>query len=185
MSQELDRFTKYVNLYQKLVIANAKKIVDHQTAEDVAQETFLKMLDRLDYLKDETVKEWLTVVSRNTALDYAKKGGNVSIYPMAPEIVVECIGKTYVSAEECFEKEAEQKAVLDLIGTAHRLLYEKNPKWSYILIDSRIAGMSSAQIAKTMGMTTCNVDAIKSRARAYLRKKLGKEYYQLVRDKIF
>lgn len=185
MSQELDRFTRYVNLYQKLVIANAEKIVDHQTAEDVAQETFLKMLDRLEYLRDETVKEWLTVVSRNTAKDYAKKGGNVSIYPMDPDAVAKHIVETCASAEECFEKEAEQKAVMELIRTAHKLLYEKNPKWSYILIDSSIAGMSSAQIADVMKMTTGNVDTIKSRARTYLRKTLGKEYYELVRHKLF
>ena len=185
MSQEFDRFTRYVNLYQKLVVANAEKFVDHQTAEDAAQETFMKMLDRLDYLRDESVMEWLIVVSKNTALDYAKKGGSVSIYPMEPEIVAEHIVETCVSAEETFEKEAEQKAVRELIGTAHKLLYEKNPKWSYILIDSRIAGMSSAQIAEVMGTNTRNVDVIKSRARAYLRKMLGKEYYELVRHKLF
>ena len=67
MSQKLEKFHKYLELYQNLVKVNAGKFVDDQLAEDVAQETFLKMLDRLDYLKDETVKEWLTVVSRNTA----------------------------------------------------------------------------------------------------------------------
>lgn len=185
MSQELDRFTKYVNLYQKLVIAVAGKIVDHQTAEDVAQETFLKMLDYMDYLKDETVKAWLIVVSRNTAVDYAKKGGNVSVFPMEPQEMAEHMEGPCESAEESFEKEEKQKAVLKFIGTAHRLLHEKNPKWSYILIDSRIAGMSSAQIAEVMNTTTGNVDAMKSRARAYLRKMLGKEYYELINNKLF
>ena len=185
MNQELDRFTKYVNLYQKLVIRNAEKIVDHQMAEDISQETFLKMIDYLEYLKDETVKAWLLVVSRNLAVDYIKKGGNVKVYPMEPQEIVEYVAKTCRSAEECFEMEEEQKAVLDLIGTAYNLLYEKNPKWSYILIDSRIAGMSSAQIAKVMNTTTGNVDAMKSRARAYLRKKLGKEYYELVCHELF
>ena len=185
MNQELDRFTKYVNLYQKLVIRNAEKIVDHQMAEDISQETFLKMIDYLEYLKDETVKAWLLVVSRNLAVDHTKKGGNVKVYPMEPQEIVGYVEKTCRSAEECFEMEEEQKAVLDLIGTAYNLLYEKNPKWSYILIDSRIAGMSSAQIAKVMNTTTGNVDAMKSRARAYLRKKLGKEYYELVCHKLF
>jgi len=185
MSQEFDRFTKYVNLYQKLIIAVAGKIVDHQMAEDVAQETFLKMLDRLDYLEDETVKTWLIVVSRNLAIDYAKKGGTVSDCLMEPEVMAEHMVKTCESAEECFENEEKQKAVRDLIGTAYRLLYEKNPKWSYVLIDSHIAGMNSAQIAEVMDTTAGNVDAMKSRARAYLRKKLGKEYYELVHRKLF
>jgi DNA-directed RNA polymerase specialized sigma24 family protein len=104
---------------------------------------------------------------------------------MEPESIAEHIVNTFESAEESFEKGEEQKAVLKLIETAHKLLYEKNPKWSYILIDSRIAGMSSAQIAKVMNTSTSNVDAIKSRARAYLRKKLGKQYYELVCNKLF
>ena len=185
MNQELDRFTKYVNLYQKLVIAVAAKTVDHQTAEDVAQDVFLKMLEYLEYLKDDTVRAWLIVVTKNHVTDYLKKGGNNSIYPMEPESIAEHIVNTFESAEESFEKGEEQKAVLKLIETAHKLLYEKNPKWSYILIDSRIAGMSSAQIAKVMNTSTGNVDAIKSRARAYLRKKLGKQYYELVCNKLF
>jgi len=185
MSQEFDRFTKYVNLYQKLVIAVAERIVDHQTAEDIAQETFLKMLDRINCLDDKKVKAWLIVASRNLAIDYVKKGGSVSTCPMEPNIMAELIGSTCESAEESFEKGEKQKAVLQLIGTAHRLLYEKNPKWSYILIDSCIAGMSSAQIAEVMNTTAGNVDAMKSRARAYLKSKLGKEYYELVRDKLF
>ena len=104
---------------------------------------------------------------------------------MEPLEMAEHMVGTFESAEECFEKEEEQKAVLDLIWAAYNLLYDKNPKWSYILIDSRIAGMNSAQIAEVMNTTTSNVDAIKSRARAYLRKKLGKEYYELVRNKLF
>ena len=104
---------------------------------------------------------------------------------LLPDIMAELIGSTYESAEESFEKGEKQKAVLQLIGTAYRLLYEKNPKWSYILIDSCIADMSSAQIAEVMNTTAGNVDAMKSRARAYLKSKLGKEYYELVRDKLF
>jgi len=104
---------------------------------------------------------------------------------MEPEVMAEHMVKTCESAEECFENEEKQKAVRDLIGTAYRLLYEKNPKWSYVLIDSHIAGMNSAQIAEVMDTTAGNVDAMKSRARAYLRKKLGKEYYELVHRKLF
>ena len=95
MNQELDRFTKYVNLYQKLVIAVAAKTVDHQTAEDIAQDVFLKMLDYLEYLKDETVRAWLIVVTKNLVTDYLKKGGNNSIYPMEPESIAEHIVNTF------------------------------------------------------------------------------------------
>ena len=45
------------------------------------------------------------------------------------------------------------------------------------MVDACIAGMSSAQIADALKITVNNVDVIKSRARRFLRKELGKEYY--------
>ncbi len=185
MNQKLDRFTEYVTRYQKLVMTNAGRYVDRQLSEDVSQETFMKMLEHLDFLEDDTVKQWLIVVSGNIAKDYARKGGSVDTYPMEPCEVMERIVESTESAEESSLKKEEQKAVRELIRTAYNLLYEKNPDWYYILIDSCIAGMSSAQIADVLHTTTGNVDVIKSRARAYLRKKLGKEYYALVCNKLF
>ena len=45
MSQKLEKFHKYLNLYQKLIKKNAGQFVDGQLAEDVAQETFIKMYE--------------------------------------------------------------------------------------------------------------------------------------------
>ncbi len=185
MNQKLDRFTKYVNLYQKLIMVNAEKFVDHQSAEDVAQETFIKMLEHLDFLKDETVKQWLVVVSGNIAKDYAKKGGSVEVYPMEPCEMMEQMDNYTESAEESFEKEEKQKAARGLLRTACSLLYEKNPYWYYVMVDACIAGMSSAQIADALKITVSNVNVIKSRARRFLRKKLGKEYDEFLLSKFF
>jgi RNA polymerase sigma factor (sigma-70 family) len=180
MNQKKDRFTKYVDLYEKLVMTNAKRYVDHQTAEDVSQETFLKMLEHLEYLEDDTVKNWLVVVSGNIAKDYAKKGGSVDIYPMEPAEVMEHMDGRSESAEESFEREEKQKAARELLQTAYELLYEKNPYWYYIMVNACYGGMSSAQIGRTLHMSAGTVDVTKLRARNYLRKKLGKEYYELI-----
>ncbi len=179
MSQKLDRFHKYLNLYQKLVKVNAGKFVDERLAEDVAQETFLKMYLHLDYLDEEKVKSWLIVVSGNIAKDYLKKGGNVEVELLDPCEMAECEAYTTESAEEGFEKIEREKAVNTLLRTACSLLYEKNPKWYYILIDSYMLGMSSAEIAKVLGTTAGNVDVMKTRAKAYLRKELHEEYLEL------
>ena len=137
----------------------------------------MKMLEHLDFLEDEMVKQWLVVVSGNIAKDYAKKGGSVETYAMEPGEVFDRVTETTESAEACYEREVKREAARQLLRTACQLLYEKNPYWYYIMIDSCIAGMTSAQIADILHMTTGNVDVMKSRARAYLKKKLGKEYY--------
>ena len=138
------------------------------------------MLEHLEFLEDDTVKGWLIVVSGNIAKDYAKKGGSVDTYPMEPSEVLEYVVEHCESAEESFEREEKQKAVRELLQTAYHLLYEKNPYWYYVMVDACYGGMSSAQIGRALNMSTSSVDVTKSRARKYLRKELGKEYYNLI-----
>ena len=179
MSQKLERFHKYLRLYQKLVKANAGNFVDEKLAEDVTQETYIKMYEHLDYLEDERVKNWLIVVSGNIAKDYLKKGGNAFTESMDPNDLQKEMDGRAPSAEESYEEIEKQKAALELYRTACNLLYEKNPNWYFIMIDSRELGMTSAQIAEVLNTTAANVDVMRSRAREFLRKKLGDEYKSL------
>ena len=176
MSQKKERFLYYLAEYEKLVIANARNYVDAQWAEDVAQETFMKMYERMDYLEDGRVKNWLIVVSGNVAKDYLKKGGSYTSEAMNPAEMESYMKQCCDSPEACVLREEKQKAALELLETAYHLLYEKNPKWYYIMMDSYYLGMSSEKIGKVLGMSTCNVDVCKNRAKAYLRKVLGKQY---------
>lgn len=48
------------------------------------------------------------------------------------------------------------------------------------MIDSYFLEMSSEQIGKVLKLSAGNVDVIRSRAKKYLRKKLGKEYYDFL-----
>lgn len=177
MNEKLDKFHRYLNLYQKLVKRNADNFVDEQFSEDVVQETFMKMFQHLDYLEDDMVKQWLVVVSGNIAKDYLRKGGKYEIYSTSPELLEGYLDGHCESAEECFEKAHKQQIAVRLCRTVCNLLYEKNPNWYYIMIDSYLLGMTSEQIGKVLNLSTGNVDVIKTRARDYLRKKLGKEYY--------
>lgn len=180
MKQKLERFKEYLNRYQKLVMVNAGKFVDYQTAEDVAQETFLKMLEHMDYLEEDTVKQWLIVVSGNIAKDYLRKSGRTRLTSMESKEQELLLGQWGESAEQCFEKEEKRKAAGHLLETACNLLYEKNPTWYYILVDSCLLGLTSARIADALGLSSGHVDVLKFRARAYLKKHLGKEYESLL-----
>lgn len=84
MSQKLDKFQRYLHLYQKMIVANAGNFVDDQLVEDVTQDTLMKMFQHIDYLEDNMVKQWLIVVSGNIAKDYIKKGGKYKSESMDP-----------------------------------------------------------------------------------------------------
>lgn len=176
MSQKRERFESYLQSYEKLVVANAGNYVDDQLAEDVAQDTFLKMYEHLDYLEDDKIKSWLIVVSGNIAKDYLKRGGKNKAEVMDPIDLEIQMEERFQSAEECFEKDEKRKAALKLLRTACSLLFDKNPIWYYIMIDSCMLGMTSAQIGKVLDLKPGTVDVMKNRARSYLKKKLGKEF---------
>ena len=55
------------------------------------------------------------------------------------------------------------------------LLYRKNPKWYFILIDAVLLGMSSKEMAESLGTNVVNVDTMRCRARKYMKKHLGAE----------
>lgn len=179
MNQKLEKFHKYMNLYQQLVKINAGRFVGEQLSEDVAQDTFIKMYEHLDYLDDDIVKPWLMVVSSNIAKDYLKKGGKYEIYPMPLSRLVFYMQDKSESAEKAFETEIQNKAALEFCRTACNLLYEKNPNWYYIMVDSCILDMTSKEIAEVLNLSIKNVEVMKARARAYLRKKLGDKYQEL------
>lgn len=180
MSEKLERFNKYLNLYQKLVMKNVEKYVARRYVEDVVQETYLKMFEHLDALEDARIKNWLIVISGNIAKDYAKKGGSIEDETVDPVIVHHSMKRKAESAEACYEEAERQKAVFRILTTALDLLYEKNPNWYYVMIDSCFFQMSSIQIAKALKTTAGNVDVMKVRARKYLHDKLGTEI-----DRIF
>lgn len=177
MSQKSNKFDKYLGLYGKLVKRNASRYVGTHIAEDIAQETFIKMYQHLAYLEDDMVKQWLLVVSGNIAKDYLRKGGQYETDSMEPDELAQKIDKRCESAEESFEKNDKQKAASKLLRTACNLLYEKNPKWYYVMLDSCMLGMSSEEIGIVFGTSAGNIDVMKARARAYLKRKLSKEYY--------
>lgn len=176
MNQKLDRFHKYLGLYEKLVKSNAGKYLESYLAEDVTQETFLAMYQRLDYLDDEKVRQWLLTVSGNIAKDYLKKGGSINIYPMEPVSIMEYAEGEERSAEDILAKREEQRAAMEFCRTALELLYRKNPDWYYVVVDSYLLDMNSKQIAGVLKMSVSHVDVIKHRAKAFLRRKLGEEY---------
>lgn len=176
MNQKLDKFQNYLHMYEKLIMANAGNFVDESLAEDVTQDTLIKMYQHIDYLEDHMVKQWLIVVSGNIAKDYLKKGGKYQAESM--EILDFQMERRGESAEESYERSEKQKAARQLLWTALSLLYEKNPNWYYIMLDSYALGMSSKEIAGVLHTTPGNVDVQKVRARAYLKKRLGGDYQE-------
>ena len=176
MSQKQERFQKYLNEYEKLVLKNANNHVQRHIAEDITQETFLKLYEHLDHLQDEQIKPWLLIVSSNIAKDYGRKGGVYENISYEAEDNLTIIEECNETPEQCIERVVNQKAARDLLRTALELLYERNPLWYYIVVDYYMMDMSDKEIGETLNLSASHVNVHRLRARQFLNKKLGKQY---------
>ena len=70
----MERFNKYLEKFRGPIFTYVNRLVrDEATAEDIAQETFVRLYRELDRIRDQTASAWLYRVARNLVTDYVRK----------------------------------------------------------------------------------------------------------------
>lgn len=70
----MERFERYLERYRKPIYNYVYRLVkNHATAEDIAQETFVRLYKELDRIRDNTASSWLYRVARNLVTDFIRK----------------------------------------------------------------------------------------------------------------
>ncbi|MHC4841206.1 MAG: RNA polymerase sigma factor, partial [Planctomycetota bacterium] len=73
-SPRMDRFEMYLEKYRGPIYSYVMRLVrDDATAEDIAQETFVRLYKKMDEIRDKTASAWLYRVARNLVTDYIRK----------------------------------------------------------------------------------------------------------------
>src|SRR6266436_4616392 len=89
-AESLQRQNRFVADNLRRIFVQIYRIVGNVAdAQDLAQETFIKALQRQDQLKDELkAAHWLSRIATNTALDFLRRHGRVTHCELdeAPEI---------------------------------------------------------------------------------------------------
>ncbi|MBA2630145.1 MAG: sigma-70 family RNA polymerase sigma factor [Thermoleophilaceae bacterium] len=70
LAGEMQAFEELVERHEAVVFRVAARVVGRETAEDVAQDTFLRAFHRLDRFRSEgSFRSWLLQIAHNTALN--------------------------------------------------------------------------------------------------------------------
>ncbi|MCA8911440.1 MAG: RNA polymerase sigma factor [Planctomycetes bacterium] len=70
----MERFERYLEKFRGPIFSYVYRLVrDEATAEDIAQETFVRLYKELDRIRDQTASAWLYRVARNLVTDYIRK----------------------------------------------------------------------------------------------------------------
>ena len=107
----LQQFEDLVEKYQRDIVNFHYRLVGNRSeAEDLAQETFLKVYLKLESLKEqEKAKGWMYSIARNTAIDFFRKNKNHSI-PLDNLILENYVRATAVDyREDVLKSEVSQE----------------------------------------------------------------------------
>ena len=109
------------------------KIKNEDIANDVLQETFIKIHTKIDSLKDQDkLKSWIIMIARNTVLDYFKQNKNTYVF---------------FDTDSFFEEENE---VHDEKDCLHGIIKRLHKKYREPLFLSDIKGIKQADIANQL-----------------------------------
>lgn len=146
---------------------------DHSAAEDVVQDVFLSLEDRIaTYRGDASLPAWLYRITVNRAIDQRRHEGRRPALRLGavPEDLLQGArpprgGATSAPAEPAEESPDEQRARAALAGLS--------PKLRAIAVLRYVEGLSYEQLAEVLGASLGTVKSRLNRAHAALARALG------------
>lgn len=132
---------------------------DAASAEDVVQETFLRLAERLDGLRDpDAIRGWLKTVARNAALDARRRSGRWAAG--AP-------------SEEPAAPETDDRTVEALVASWLPAFVEALPEpYREAVRMADLEELPQAEIARRLGAPPSTIKSRVQRGRKLLRKRL-------------
>lgn len=146
----------YADYYQPIQRYLERLVRHHETAEDLAHETFIKALRHWEQLEQTTsVRGWLYRIATNTAYDHLRRGRRVAMVPLLHDQAA------HTAAHEPQIDDAEPvRVALKNISDMYRI-----PLLLHIW-----AGYPLQDIADALGLNVATVKTRVHRARAQFRR---------------
>ena len=136
-----------------------KRIPDEQSADDVLQETFLKIHTRIATLRDkDRLQSWMYQIARNAIADYYR----------AQKATVELPETLPVPDEPVFEDEV----IKDLIPGVKAMVENLPAAYREALILTEYEGLSQRELAQRLGLSFSGAKSRVQRAREKLKTML-------------
>jgi RNA polymerase sigma-70 factor, ECF subfamily len=163
----LSAFEQILFYYEKNIFNYLYKLTNHrQTAEDLTQETFIKLYKNLPKINlEENFKAWVYKIATNTARDYwRKQKGQKELFVESPEDF-ETIG----AEDAYYELELEENS--KEIETA---LSQLKPEYKTVLLLYYAKELSYAEVAENLNIPINTIKTYLHRAKKALKENLNK-----------
>lgn len=156
--ESLDPTTLWQTHHDALLAFIQSRVADHAIAADILQEVFIKIIDKLDVLREqEKVRSWLYQITRNAIIDYFRK-----------EKVRTRIGEEWGKDEDW-----EDDTAMQHMESCIRPMIDSLPtKYREALILSEIEGLSQKELAAQLGISYSGAKSRVQRGRLLLKQTL-------------
>jgi len=167
-------FEELVKRYDRKLLRVAEQVTqNHEDAEDVVQETFLKVFQKLDQFEGRsTLWTWLFRIGVNESRMKLRKRRSLSELPILDDSLLE-IGFSSIDIPDSALNPEEACQVSELREILLKTLRTLAPRLRVVFFLRDVEGLTSDQTAAALDLHQSAVKARLRRARLQLRERLG------------
>ncbi|CAA9335572.1 MAG: RNA polymerase ECF-type sigma factor [uncultured Gemmatimonadaceae bacterium] len=170
-------YRELVRRYERPVFSLVYRMVrDRETAEDLAQDTFVKVLNNVERYRPEfKFSSWLFKIANNVAIDYLRKRqlDTISTDGSRHATTASEVEATSFDVVEPGQNALEQLTSQELGTAIERAVGRLRPMYRSCILLRHVEGRSYEEIAQTLDLPLGTVKTYIHRARHELRKELA------------
>jgi len=169
-------FRELIRRYERPVFSLIFRMVrDRELAEDLAQDTFIKVLNHIDRYRPEfKLSSWLFKIANNVAIDHLRRRqlDTISIDGSPHAQTAEAIEATSFDVVGQQESALEEMEARELGTAIERAITSLRPEYRSCIMLRHVEGRSYEEIAATLDLPLGTVKTYIHRARHELRRAL-------------
>ena len=170
-------YRELVRRYERPVFSLVYRMVrDRETAEDLAQDTFVKVLNNVERYRPEfKFSSWLFKIANNVAIDHLRRRqlDTISTAGSRHATTASEVEATSFDVVEPGQNALEQLASQELGTAIERAVARLRPMYRSCILLRHVEGRSYEEIAQTLDLPLGTVKTYIHRARHELRKELA------------
>jgi len=169
-------YRELLRRYERPVFSLVFRMVrDRTVAEDLAQDTFIKVLNHIDKYRPEfKFSSWLFKIANNVAIDHLRRRqlDTISIDGAANAATASEIEATRFELADSAESPLEALASRETGSAIERAIARLRPEYRACIVLRHVEGRSYEEIAATLDLPLGTVKTFIHRARHQLREQL-------------
>ncbi len=169
-------YRELIRRYERPVFSLIYRMVrDREVAEDLAQDSFIKVLNHIDRYRPEfKLSSWLFKIANNVAIDHLRKRqiDTVSMDGSPHAATASEIEATQIEIAAQQESALEEMEAKEIGGAIERAISSLRPEYRACIMLRHVEGRSYEEIAATLDLPLGTVKTYIHRARHQLREAL-------------